>query len=138
MYANDDSGFMEKAFACGSAIKSFRDRQIDSAMKSVRMMRFEVDGAKYDVPVVNAATNISELGQEMCSKHPDAPFSVSYCDRQDVRSWSLRSIGDFDVSTVAKAFGGGGHRNAAGFSTEIGWPQMHTEGFLKSFEEAAS
>ena len=28
---------------------------------------------------------------------------------------SLRSIGDYDVSAIAKTFGGGGHRNAAGF-----------------------
>jgi nanoRNase/pAp phosphatase (c-di-AMP/oligoRNAs hydrolase) len=27
---------------------------------------------------------------------------------------SLRSIGDYDVSAIAKTFGGGGHRNAAG------------------------
>ena len=27
----------------------------------------------------------------------------------------LRSIGDYDVSAIAKIFGGGGHRNAAGF-----------------------
>lgn len=33
---------------------------------------------------------------------------------------SLRSNGDYDVSTIAKAFGGGGHRNAAGFEVTIG------------------
>ncbi len=30
--------------------------------------------------------------------------------------WSLRSNGDYDVSKIAAAFGGGGHKNAAGFS----------------------
>lgn len=38
---------------------------------------------------------------------------------------SLRSNGDYDVSAIAKAFKGGGHRNAAGFETNIqtlmGW-----------------
>jgi nanoRNase/pAp phosphatase (c-di-AMP/oligoRNAs hydrolase) len=38
---------------------------------------------------------------------------------------SLRSNGDYDVSAIAKVFGGGGHKNAAGFevplSTLIGW-----------------
>jgi uncharacterized protein len=29
---------------------------------------------------------------------------------------SLRSVGDYDVSVIAKKFGGGGHKNAAGFS----------------------
>lgn len=32
---------------------------------------------------------------------------------------SLRSNGDYDVSAIAKAFGGGGHMNAAGFETDI-------------------
>lgn len=134
MYANDDSGFVERAFAAGTAIKNFRNRQIDSALRDVRMMVF----AGHTVPVVNASANISELGNELCKKFPEAAFSVSYCDRKDVRSWSLRSIGDFDVSAIAREMGGGGHKNAAGFSTEIGWPQIHSEGFLKAFEEAAS
>jgi len=49
--------------------------------------------------------------------YPDAPFSVSYCDRADgKRSYSLRSRNGFDVSVVAKAFGGGGHPGAGGFT----------------------
>lgn len=34
-------------------------------------------------------------------------------------TWSLRSNGDFDVSDIAKEYGGGGHKNAAGFTTAI-------------------
>lgn len=38
---------------------------------------------------------------------------------------SLRSNGDYDVSSIAKSFGGGGHKNAAGFQVDIqtllGW-----------------
>ncbi len=34
---------------------------------------------------------------------------------KEVVNYSLRSNGDFDVSTIAKKFGGGGHKNAAGF-----------------------
>lgn len=30
--------------------------------------------------------------------------------------WSLRSIGDYDVAAIARSFGGGGHKNAAGFA----------------------
>lgn len=32
---------------------------------------------------------------------------------------SLRSNGDYDVSAIAKAFGGGGHKNAAGFEVPV-------------------
>jgi nanoRNase/pAp phosphatase (c-di-AMP/oligoRNAs hydrolase) len=32
---------------------------------------------------------------------------------------SLYSIGDFDVAAIAARYGGGGHRNAAGFSVSL-------------------
>ena len=36
--------------------------------------------------------------------------------------YHLRSKGEFDVSEIAKGFGGGGHRNSAGFTvTELPW-----------------
>lgn len=48
-------------------------------------------------------------------------FSACYYDKTDCRVFSLRSIGDFDVSKIAKIYGGGGHKNASGFSTHLGW-----------------
>lgn len=42
-------------------------------------------------------------------------FVAAYKDMVDRRLWSLRSRGEFDVGEVAKARGGGGHKNAAGF-----------------------
>ena len=56
------------------------------------------------------------MGNELCNLYPESAFSASYCDRADgLRTYSLRSNGEFDVSVIAKQFGGGGHRNAAGF-----------------------
>ncbi len=41
-------------------------------------------------------------------------------DRRGVRKVSLRSTdGSVDVSRIARALGGGGHRQAAGASTEL-------------------
>lgn len=48
-------------------------------------------------------------------------FAATYYDTPKGRFFSLRSIGDFDVSEIAKKYGGGGHKNAAGFSMPIGW-----------------
>lgn len=48
-------------------------------------------------------------------------FGASYWDGPDGRTFSLRSIGEFDVSEIAKKYGGGGHKNAAGFRMPIGW-----------------
>lgn len=58
----------------------------------------------------------SEVGHALLDKHPDAPFAATYFDGPRNRMWSLRSRDDRqDVSIIAASFGGGGHRNAAGF-----------------------
>jgi len=51
------------------------------------------------------------------------PFAACYMDTPDGRVFSLRSRGDqaVDVSEIAQRFGGGGHKNAAGFTAPIGW-----------------
>jgi oligoribonuclease NrnB/cAMP/cGMP phosphodiesterase (DHH superfamily) len=62
----------------------------------------------------------SEVGHALLEKHADAPFSATYYDGPKARMWSLRSRDDrVDVSAVASKFGGGGHRNAAGFSAPL-------------------
>ena len=74
---------------------------------------------------VNTPNNISEVGNEL-AKASGSYGLVWYHDGATGRAnCSLRSIGEYDVSAIAKAFGGGGHRNAAGFnidmSTLLGW-----------------
>ena len=72
--------------------------------------------AGWDVPVVNAPPMYaSELGNLLSE---DAPFAATYYDTKDLRIFSLRSNGEFDVTTIAKQFGGGGHLGAAGFSVK--------------------
>jgi oligoribonuclease NrnB/cAMP/cGMP phosphodiesterase (DHH superfamily) len=56
----------------------------------------------------------SELGHRLASK--SGTFGMIYGHKADGSAKvNLRSVGDFDVSIIAKAFGGGGHKNAAGF-----------------------
>jgi len=71
----------------------------------------------HDVPAVNLQyVNCSEYLGLLAERNPDAPFVVGYFRRADGKwQFSLRSRGEFDVSDVAKQFGGGGHKNAAGF-----------------------
>lgn len=46
-------------------------------------------------------------------------FGATYfADSEGSHKFSLRSNGDYDVSKLAKEFGGGGHKNAAGFVLE--------------------
>ena len=46
-------------------------------------------------------------------------------DRDGMRKVSLRATdGSVDVSRLARAFGGGGHPQAAGFSTAVPYPEL--------------
>jgi phosphoesterase RecJ-like protein len=46
-------------------------------------------------------------------------------DGERMRKVSLRSSdGRVDVSRIARAQGGGGHRQAAGFTTAMEWPDL--------------
>ena len=76
----------------------------------------EIGGVR--VPVVNVPYHYaSDCADAMLKAEPDAPFRASWFVRADgKRQFSLRSRDDrMDVSEIAKQFGGGGHRNAAGF-----------------------
>lgn len=51
------------------------------------------------------------------------PFAVCYWDTPETRVFSLRSTEEgIDVSEIAKKFGGGGHKHAAGFSVSRNHP----------------
>lgn len=104
----------------GEAIERYKQTMVKAMCKNAAVSRHY---PFYDnrVPVVNASILFSEVGHELCKMYPDAPFAAYYFDRlkDDVRQWGLRSIGDYDVSEVAKKFGGGGHKNAAGFETKL-------------------
>jgi oligoribonuclease NrnB/cAMP/cGMP phosphodiesterase (DHH superfamily) len=76
--------------------------------------------ADHRVPFVNSPIFQSEIGERLCELHPDAPFAAIYFESEiGVEIWSLRSKNGFDVSAVAKLYGGGGHAAAAGFKRKI-------------------
>ena len=72
------------------------------------------------VPVANLPyTFASDAANEMAQGHP---FAATYFDKPEGRVFSLRSTKDgADVSLIAAAYGGGGHKHAAGFQRPIGW-----------------
>lgn len=62
----------------------------------------------------------SDACNYLCNKYGETVnFAAYYWDSEGYRTFGLRSIGDFDVSRIAKYFGGGGHKNAAGFRLSI-------------------
>lgn len=92
---------------------------VKRACKSAVMVRFVYNDGIYIVPAVNTGVYQSEVGHELLQLHPEARFSATFyrSSHSDWR-WGLRGRGDFDVSEVAKMFGGGGHHNAAGFEVK--------------------
>lgn len=103
-----------EVIAGGKAILRGIDRYCSEMSKQARW----VDFAGHTVPVVNAPyINTSELVGYLAERRPES-FAVGWFQRGDGKyQYSLRSRGDFDVSEVAKQFGGGGHKNAAGFTS---------------------
>lgn len=70
------------------------------------------------VPAANSGLLQSEVCEALLKQYEQAPFVACYFRVENGGTvWSLRSRADFDCSAVAKAFGGGGHRQAAGFTT---------------------
>jgi oligoribonuclease NrnB/cAMP/cGMP phosphodiesterase (DHH superfamily) len=57
----------------------------------------------------------SEVGNLLAKQ--SGTFGATYfSDSEGKVKFSIRSNGDYDVSKIAKAYGGGGHRNASGFT----------------------
>lgn len=70
----------------------------------------------FGYPSVNSPIHQSELAHALLERNPDAEFASVFYALPDGRiNVSLRSRDTFDVSRLAAHFGGGGHKNAAGF-----------------------
>ena len=109
----------------GGAILRAHNQNVQAVLKQVRPTSIRVllseDGF---APVLNGlAANApaflaSDLGHELANRSGTFGLVWSMAGDGQIHC-SLRSNGDYDVSAIAKVFGGGGHRNAAGFTTSI-------------------
>lgn len=97
----------------GKALSRMYTNLVDNICK--HPFKRKIDG--HEVPVVNTTIAWSEVGEKLLKMFPEAPFVASFTVFDDQVMWSLRSRLSFDVSEVAKKFGGGGHAQAAGFKT---------------------
>ena len=118
----------------GAAILRAHNQNVQAALKQARpceifkwapfanapgrvidgFIRYSLFGLACNAPSFLA----SDLGHELANK--SGTFGLVWSMAADGQvHCSLRSNGEYDVSAIAKAFGGGGHRNAAGFSTDI-------------------
>ena len=115
----------EAAEAKGASIQSYIDSYGEKACEHALFRKL----SGHTVPVINIFyENCSDHLFRLCQLHPNHAFAASFFLGKDGRwLFSLRSIGEFDVSAVAREFGGGGHRNAAGFDVPaLPWDEKGT------------
>jgi len=122
LYQNLESttGMLEAQLG-GTAINRYKDTMVKAICENAKESNFFDQLVDDPIPMVNTSILFSEVGHELCKIHGNRPFAAYYFDRvkDGVRQYGLRSIGDFDVSEVAKKFGGGGHKNSAGFEQKL-------------------
>lgn len=96
----------------GEAIERKHFKDIGELLGVVQR-RMTIGG--FEVPIANLPyTLVSDAAHKMAQGEP---FAGCYWDTPKGRVFGLRSTAEgIDVSEVAKQYGGGGHRNAAGFT----------------------
>lgn len=117
----DEDGY-RAARECGHALLQQFDHQVDSIIKQCKE---EVTICGHKGLGCNAnGMFASEIGNILAKE--SGTFGATWFKGSDgAIKWSLRSEGNYDVSAIAAQFGGGGHKNAAGFTIypESGLPQ---------------
>jgi oligoribonuclease NrnB/cAMP/cGMP phosphodiesterase (DHH superfamily) len=111
----DQQGFDQaRAIQLGVGALSHVEHYVREAVKHARVgVLRSFNTAVLNVPYLNC----SEVGNELAKAHG---VSLTWFERGDgVVQFSLRGNGNMDVSEIAKAFNGGGHRNAAGFQLPL-------------------
>jgi oligoribonuclease NrnB/cAMP/cGMP phosphodiesterase (DHH superfamily) len=72
------------------------------------------------IEAVNAQQNRSHIGHELAKRAAfGQAIGLVYRVTGRTVDASIYSIGDVDVSAIARRYGGGGHRNASGFSVSL-------------------
>lgn len=118
VYIKADQKGINGLLSSGTALIRSDNLKVKSAIKSkVKVLKF----LGYKIGAINANELISEIGAGIYnSKNLQVDFAMMYClTPENEVLFSLRSRPDFDVSEVAKKYGGGGHAQAAGFKGNL-------------------
>lgn len=103
----------------GLAMSKLQQQQVKTICAKANLISL----AGFQIPAVNTCLYFSEVPQHLLTIFPEAKFAAYFYDYQGddgwLRQWGLRSRGDFDVSEIARLYGGGGHKSAAGFVQKV-------------------
>lgn len=95
-------------------------RRIEELISTAVIRQIRIDGMLYYAYVTNTDDHeiVSDALNTLLKRFKSpGEFALNYSKTEDGKlKFELRSVGEFDVSKIAKYFGGGGHKNAAGFT----------------------
>jgi oligoribonuclease NrnB/cAMP/cGMP phosphodiesterase (DHH superfamily) len=115
------SNDVEAVCTVGAGMNKLFDQQITDITKKPTTTRLanEPEELNYLGLSVNCTPQFSSEAGHILAK-ASGTFGMTWHVGYDGMIYaSLRSIDDYDVSAIAKQFGGGGHKNAAGFKTHF-------------------
>lgn len=97
----------------GGAILRYQSSVIQRAVKNAALVKF----AGKNILAANSSVLKSEIGNALVKKK--APFAVVWSEKEGKVVVSLRASGKYDVAKLSEKYGGGGHKNAAGFTLSV-------------------
>lgn len=113
------SSFLDKkeiknAIKKGKTLLEYQAKIVQSISSRSKKLKYK----NYNLKIVNSSIFQSEIGDHLSSDSDAALiWYTNYNAKKNIAS--LRSKNDIDVSILAQDFGGGGHKNASGFSFDI-------------------
>lgn len=115
---NDEARFQE-IIKIGGYYAAYHDTVVAQFAEESYPVEFE----GYTIRACNAPNFLSStIGNKLAEKYP--PFALTWhADGRGVVRYSMRGLGEVDLSALAKKYGGGGHHNAAGFNLPPDAPQ---------------
>ncbi len=109
----EDKQRFQEIIKTGKLLVENYSKMVDSNLLKAKLISFD----KYKVYAVNASSIFtSELGHKLAKMSKDK-FSIIYYFENNELEISLRGDNKVDLSKLAKKYHGGGHFNAAGFSS---------------------
>lgn len=105
----------------GKAVRRFIERKVEELLPNARDCALPGHPTT-NLPLVNCPAFLASEVAGVLAERSEEGWACAYYDTTTHRVFSLRSRGEDapDVSEIAKACGGGGHRNAAGFQVLLG------------------
>ena len=99
-------------------VEILKNNEIVVSQLAAAKQSIDIGGYFVYVAVVPHKKYVSRVAESIIEENAFGVAALIDVENNSIE-WSLRSRSEFDVSEVARLFNGGGHKNAAGFTTPL-------------------